>query len=108
VLAGLCFLVLDFFHAGFLFVFLPAPAALGEGFNPALLHDGLPFAFVVLLRGDEVDALLVMLDVVPVEVPGEVGHGFAVIQEPLRVFREALGGAEGRRDKGVAVRCPRT
>ena len=55
-------------------VFLPAPAALGEGFGPSLLHDGLTEAVVGLLRGDEVDARVVMLGVIPVEVPGEVGH----------------------------------
>jgi 3-mercaptopyruvate sulfurtransferase SseA len=49
-------LVLGFLHAGFLLVFLPAPAALGEGFGPSVLHDGLPLAVVGLLRGDEVDA----------------------------------------------------
>ena len=108
MLADRCSLVLGFLHAGFLLVFLPAPAALGEGFSPSLLHDGLPLAVVGLLRGDEVDARVVMLGVVPVEVPGEVGHGLAVIQEPPRVFRGALGGAEGRLDEGVVVGCPRT
>lgn len=61
-----------------------------------------------LLRGDEVDARVVMLGVIPVEVPGEVGHGLAVIQEPPRVFRGALGRAKGRLDEGVVVRCART
>jgi len=84
-------------------VLLPAPAALGEGFGPPLLHDGLTQAVVGLLRGDEVDGRVVMLGVIPVEVPGEVGHGLAVIQEPPRVFRGALGGAEGRFDEGVVV-----
>jgi len=108
VLADRCSLVLGFLDAGFLLVFLPAPAALGEGFGPSILHDGLPLAVVVLLRGAEVDARVEMLGVVPVKVPGEVGHGLAIIQEPPRVFRSALGGAEGRLDEGVVVRCPRT
>ena len=60
-----------------------------------------------LLRGDEVDARVVMLGVVPVEVPREVGHGLAVIQEPSWVLRCALGGSEGRFDEGVVVGCPR-
>ena len=55
-----------------------------------------------LLRGDEVDARVVMLGVIPVEVPGEVGHGLAIIQEAPRVFRGALGGAEGRLDEGLS------
>ncbi len=61
-----------------------------------------------LLRGDEVDARVVMLGVVPAEVPREVGNGLAVIQEALRVFRCSLGGAEGRFDERVVVGCQRT
>jgi hypothetical protein len=63
-------LVLGLLHAGFLLVFLPAPAALGNGFGPSLVHDGLTSAVVGLLRGDEVDTRAEMLGVVPAEVPG--------------------------------------
>jgi hypothetical protein len=66
-------------------------------------HDGLPLAVVGFLRGDEVDARVAVLGVMPVEVPDKVGHGLAVIQEPPRVFQSVLGGAEDRPESG---RCP--
>ncbi len=83
-------------------VFLPAPSALGEGFDPSLIHGGLPLAVVGLLRNYEVDARVVRLGIIPVGVPGEVGHGLAMIQKPLQVYQGALGDAEGDWMKGLS------
>jgi hypothetical protein len=41
-------------------------------------------------------------------VPVEVGHGLAVIQEPPRIFRGPLGGAEGRFDERIVIGRPRS
>jgi hypothetical protein len=90
VLRILCSLILGFLQAGFLLVFLPAPAALGEGFGPSLLHDGHPLSIVGLPRSDDVDARVVMIG----EVPGERGHGFEVIQNCPGYSRIMVGGAE--------------
>ena len=108
VLVGLGSLFLGFLHAGFPLVFLPAPAALGEGFGPSLLHDGPSLPLVGLLWGDEINARVVVLGIVPGELPGKVGHGLAVIKEPPRIFRGPLGGAEGRFDERIVVGRPRS
>jgi len=62
-------LVVGFSCAGFLLlVFYPAPAALGEFLGASLLDDDLPQAVMGLLRGDVVDARMVMLGVIPGKV----------------------------------------
>ncbi len=48
-----------------------------------------------------------MLGIVPGEVSGEVSRSLAIIQEPPRVFRSALDGAEGRFDEWIVVGRPR-
>ena len=81
-----------FCFAGFLLlVLLPAPAALGEFFESSLFDDFLTQALVSLLRGDVVDAGMVVLRVVPGKVPIKIGDGLAVIQEATGIFRGAFG-----------------
>lgn len=95
-----CSLVIGVFHAGFQLLFFPAAATQVNGLSPSLLHNSLALAVVGLLRGDEVDARVIMLGVVAVEVPSEVGNDLAVIQKSPPVLRGALSGAEGRLRKG--------
>ena len=58
-------------------------------------HDFLPQALVSLLRGDVVDARMVVLGVVPGKVPIEIGDGLIVVQEATGILRGAFYGAEG-------------
>ena len=82
--------------AGFLLlVFFPTPAALGKFLDASLSCDVLPLACVGLLRGDVVDAAMIVLVVVPGKVPGEIDDGLSVIQEAPGILRGAFDGAEG-------------
>ena len=56
-----------------------------------------------LLRGDVVDARMVMLGVVPGKVPFEIGNGLAVVQEAAGIFRGAFDGAEGGLDERIVI-----
>ena len=72
------YVIFCYSSAGFLFlVFDSAPAALSQFFDPSLFDDFLPQALVGLLRGDVVDARMVVLRVVPGKVPIEIGDGLA-------------------------------
>ena len=62
-----CFLLVGFL----LLIFHPAPAALGKFVGASLLDDGLPLAVMGLLRGDVIDARMVMLGVIPGKVSFE-------------------------------------
>ena len=74
--------------AGFLLlVFFPAPAALGKFLYASLLDDAWPLAVMGLLRGDVVDARMVMLGVIPGKVATEVFLGLVVIQESPGILR---------------------
>ena len=69
-------MVVGFSCAGFLLlVFFPAPAALGKIFDASFLDDAWPQAVMGLLRGDVVDARMVMLGVIPGKVATEVFSG---------------------------------
>ena len=69
-------MVVGFSWAGFLLlVFFPAPAALGKFLDASLLDDAWPQAVMGLLRGDVVDARMVMLGVIPGKVATEVYVG---------------------------------
>jgi len=58
--------VVCFLLAGFLIlVFFPAPAALGKFLDASLHDDARSQAVMGLLRGDVVDARMVMLSVIP-------------------------------------------
>jgi hypothetical protein len=62
-------MVIGFLCAGFLLlIFFPAPAALGKFLGASLIDDDLPPAVMGLLRGDVVDARMVMLGVIPGKV----------------------------------------
>jgi len=80
-----------FWCAGFLLlVFFPAPVSLGKFLQASLREDAWPLARVGLLRGDVVDAVEVVLVVVPGIVPFKVGHGLgAVNEEAPGIFRGA-------------------
>ena len=84
-------------------VFFSAPASLRELLDASLLDDLLPQALVSLLRGDVVDARMVVLRVVPGKVSTEVVDGLTVIQEPTRILGSSFDGAEGRLDERVVV-----
>ena len=89
-------MVVCFSFAGFLLlVFFSAPAALRKFFTASLRHDFLPQALVSLLRGDVVDARMVVLCVVPGKVPIEIGDGLAVVQEATGILRGSFYSAEG-------------
>ena len=60
-------------------IFLPAPAALGGHFCTSFFDDFFPQYAVGLLRGHVVDARVIVLGVLPIEVPGEIGVGLVVI-----------------------------
>ena len=47
------------------------------------------------MRGDVVDAGVVVLVVIPVKVSFEVGDGVAVVQKLAGIFRNSLDGREG-------------
>ena len=69
-----------FLWAGFLLlIFFPAPVALGKFFSSSLLDDVGPLAVMGLLRGDVVDARMVMLGVIPGKVATEVFLGLGRI-----------------------------
>jgi hypothetical protein len=96
--------VVCFLFAGFLFlVFCSAPAALSKFLAVSLIDDFLPQALVGLLRGDVVDARMVVLGVVPGKVPIEIGDGLAVVQETTGIFRGSFYGAEGRFDVRIVI-----
>ena len=78
-----------------LFVFFPAPAALGKFFYTSLFDDAWPQAVMGLLRGDVVDTGMVVLGVVPGKVATEVFLGPGIIQKTSRILRGAFDGAEG-------------
>ena len=92
-------MVVGFLCAGFLLlIFFPAAAALGKFFGVTLIDDDLPLAVMGLLRGDVVDARMVMLGVIPGKVSFEIGDRLVVIQEaniPLyrRVFESMTSSA---------------
>ena len=59
-----------------------------------------------LLRGDVIDAGVVVLVVVPVKVLLEVGDGLAIVQKKARVLRCALGGGKSGLDERIVVGRP--
>ena len=59
-------------------IFCPAPAPLSKFFAASLRYDFLPQALVSLLRGDVVDARMVVLRVVPGKVLIEIGDRLRV------------------------------
>jgi len=87
---------------GFL-IFHPAPAALSEFLGASLLDDDLPLAVMGLLRGDVVDARMVMLRVIPGKVSFEVGDRLVVLQESPGILRGAFDGAEGGFDERIVI-----
>ena len=68
----------------------PAPEALSELLAETAGDYFFAKAGVGLVRGDIVDAGVVVLVVVPVKVLFEVGHGLAVIQKIAGIFRGSL------------------
>jgi hypothetical protein len=58
-----------------------------------------------LVRGDVVDARMVMLGVVPGKVPAEIGAGGGVIEESAGILRCPFDRAEGRLDERIVVGC---
>ena len=93
-----------FFCAGFLLlVFDAAPAALRQFLALPLGDDLRSQALVGLLRGDVVNAGMIVLGVVPRKVPSEVGLGLAVVQEAAGIFRGAFDGAEGGLDERIVI-----
>ena len=97
-------LFICFWFAGFLLlVFDTAPAALSQFPALSLGDDLRSQALMGLLRGDVVDARMVMLGVVPGKVPFEIGNGLAVVQEAAGIFRGAFDGAEGGLDKRIVI-----
>ena len=56
-----------------------------------------------LLRGDVVDARMVMLGVIPGKVATEVFLGLVVIQKLPGILRGAFDGAEGRFDERIVI-----
>jgi hypothetical protein len=58
-----------------------------------------------LVRGDVVDARMVMLGVVPGKVPAEIGAGGDVIEESTGILRSPFDRAEGRLDERIVVGC---
>ena len=98
------FVGLFLFCAGFLLlIFDSAPAALSQFFALSLCYDLRSQALVGLLRGDVVDAGMIVLGVVPRKVPSEVGLGLAVVQEAAGIFRGAFDGAEGGFDEWIVI-----
>ena len=74
--------------AGFLLlVFDSAPAALSQFFAPSLFDNFRPQPLVGLLRGDVVDARMVVLRIVPSKVPFEIDDGLAIVEESTGIFR---------------------
>ena len=63
-------------------------------------------AGVRLVRGDVVDAGVVVLVVVPVKVSVEVAPGEAVVQKLAGIFRSSLGRRERGLDERIVVWCP--
>jgi hypothetical protein len=85
-------LLFDYFsRAGFLLlVFFPAPAALGQFLYASLFDDAWPQAVMGLLRGDVVDAGMVMLGVIPGKVATEVFVGLGIIEKATGIGRGAF------------------
>ena len=84
-------------------IFFSAPASLSKFFDASLSDDFLPQPLVGLLRGDVVDARMVMLRVVPCKVPIKIGDGLAVIQESTGILRGSFHGAEGGLDERIVI-----
>ena len=75
-------------HVGFLLlIFFSAPTSLRKLFDAPLIDDLLPQALVSLLRGDVVDARMVVLRIIPGKVPIEIDDGFSIIQEATGILR---------------------
>ncbi len=87
----------------FILVFFPAPAALGKFFGASLFDNDRPQAVMGLLRGDGVDAGMVVLGVIPGKVATEVIVGLGVIQKLPGILLGAFDGAEGRFDERIVV-----
>ena len=90
-----------FLGAGFvLFVFDSAPAALSQLLESSVRNVFRPQVQVSLLRGNVVDAAMVMLRVVPGKAPFEIGHGLEGVQAATGIGRSAVDGAAalGRRE----------
>src|ERR1035438_9298373 len=81
----------------------PAPEALSELLAETAGDYFFAEAGVRLLRGDVVDAGVVVLVIVPVKVLIEVVHGLAVVQELAGIFRGSFRGGEGGFDEGIVV-----
>jgi len=60
-------------------VFFPAPVSLGKFLDASVFKDRWPQAVMGLLRGDVVDAGMIVLGVVPRKVATEVFAGLGVI-----------------------------
>ena len=84
-------------------IFFPTPAALSSQVCPSFSHDFLPQPLVGLRRGHVVDAGVVVLGVVPIEVTGERGGGLVVVPEAAGIFRRPFHRAERRFDERVVV-----
>ena len=80
---------------GWLLVGDSAPEALSVVLPEAACDDVCALAKVRLLRGDVVDAGVVVLVVIPVKISFEVSHGLGVVQKLARIFRGAFDGREG-------------
>lgn len=55
------------------------------------------------LRGDKVNVLVVILGVGPAKMPSKLSQFFSLIQEPMRILRGTLCGAEGRFNEGLTL-----
>ena len=84
-------------------VFFPAPAALGKFLDASLFDDVRPQAVMGLLRGDVVDARMVMLRVIPGKVSFEVGDRLVVVQKAPGILRGAFDGAQGGFDERIVI-----
>ena len=84
-------------------IFFSAPASLRKFLYAPLIDDFLPQALVSLLRGDVVDARMVVFGVVPGKVPIEIGEGLAVIQESTGILRGSFHSAEGGLDVRIVI-----
>src|ERR1019366_339536 len=81
----------------------PAPEALSALLAEAAGDYFFAEAGVRLVRGDVVDAGVVVLVVVPVKVSLEVGQRFTVVQKLAGIFRSALDRGEGGFDERIVV-----
>ena len=77
---------------GLLLIGGSAPEALSALFSEAAFDYFPAEAGVRLLRGDVVNAGVVVLVIIPVKVSFEVSNGLAVVQKLARIFRSPFDG----------------